>query len=237
MIVGLVAVACNTNNPVLAPQEAVIKSESKWLVNNETEARLHLISYREYDQDKQLVKSEEYDERGIIKQRVTLSYQPNQRLEVVTLYSNGSELNTTHNTYTLSSAGKVVQRVERTQIGDTISIIRYDYDYRGNVIVETTFDKNGNQTGNTRFKYEYDSQGFVVSRLVVNGPLDLFETRDTLVYNMDSRTIDRFTYNSLGALEVIYTYHYNNNGSIVKEVWTDRDGLVIKKYKYEYIYF
>ena len=236
-LILLLLSACNTNNPVFEPQELKIKSETKWLIDNRTDAKIRTVSYKEYDPNNRLIKSEDFDDAGYLRKLVTLSYQQNLRLEHVTNYMNGVETNTIHNSYVINSNGQITERISQNHNGDTIDITRYLYDFKGNITEEATYDKDGNLKGKKTFEFEYNMNGFVIGRIVGDDLMHGFLSKDTIIYKPEKNVVERFTYNSLGSLEVMITYYYDINGNVLREILTDRDGNIIRKYKYEYKYF
>ena len=234
---GILFFTACTNNPVFKPQEHIVKTETKWIIDNLSEDKLTKISFKEFDRKGNLIFSEEFNEVGVLLQRKVISYSNNQIVENVMTFRKNQTESESKNIIYLDNKGNIKERISISDKGDTTEIIRFTYDINGKLAEEISFDNNGEVINRTSYLYNYNNDGFVTSRLITDGIDNNYFSRDSIIYRPDARQVERITYNSEGNKENIYTYIYDNAGNILKEIHTNQDGLIIKKYIYEYTYF
>ncbi len=232
----LLVVGC-TNNPVFEPQKHQIKNSTKWLVDKDSEKKIAKSLYKEFDRSGKLILLEEFDSVGKIQSRKVITYAKNKKIEDITIYNKNNTQVRSKNIYQLNSAGKVIMLISLNRNGDTLKITKYKYDTQGNIIEKKSYDKKGKLIDKLFFLYNYDNSGVVTGRSVSDNSNGNFMSRDSMIYRPDIRQVERIRYNSGGKKQISYTYTYDNAGNVRKEIHSDKNGIVIRKYIFEYTYF
>lgn len=236
IVVALLIVSCS-NNPVFEPQEHLIKSQTKWLVDNRSESKIAKISYKEYDRQGNLMIDELYNTEGRLIYRKNLTMTGNlQVVEIIRFDENGNKT-VSRNIDFLNDQGFVQERITLSSNGDTTAVSKYTYFDNGKIKEEFRYDSGGNLIKKVEYSYNYDNNGYVTGRMVNDHLNSLFNSRDSIVYHLDVRQVDRIVYNSSGEKGLTYTYYYDNAGKILKEINTDSSGAILRKYIYEYVYY
>lgn len=230
--------SCDMSNPnYYDAGDLLLKSETKWLVNIDSESKLNKVSFKEYDTKGYLILDESYDDTGMLMVRRKSSYSSDIKYEEYVIYQNGQAIESKLNLYHFNSDGLVDYSVCQTASGDTVNITRFQYDERGNLIIESVFNSTGELIGKKNYKYIYNTDGLVISRHVRDDFLDRTYSKDSVIYDMNSSRVDRLTYNNDGLPEYVYTYIYNRSGVVQKEIVSNPTGKIVKKYVYEYLFY
>lgn len=240
MFIGLAGIlySCNFDNPLVSPQTKLLKTQTKWLLD-ESNAKIRVIQVREFNKSGELIKNQEFSESGSgLISEVTISYLKNCKFEEIRDFSKDSTPVIRLNTYLLDQKGNVTQKITTDHSGDTLSVINYNYDGKGNLLDLTNLDKSGNIISHTSYDYKYNKDGFVIGTSTLNSGLGGTTTsRDTIVYNTETRQVDRTIFNDNGFASGTYTYLFDKDGRIVKEFHSNSTGAIIKRYEYLYTYY
>jgi len=236
LTVSVLLTSCG-NNPVFGPPNQQIKSVTKWLVDNKTEVKIAKVTYREFDTDGHLLLNEEYNEQGNLIIRRQYSYQNNIKIENITEFKNNQIFYKYKNIYHINLNGLVTSRISISEHGDTTQVMNYFYYDNGKLKTEIIFDKDGKLINKKSYIYNYNEDGYVTGRLITDASNGSGFIRDSIIYNPATRQIDQIVYNAADDTEIIYTYIYDRAGNIQKEIHTDQDGVIIRKYIYEYLFF
>ena len=161
--------------------------------------------------------------------------------------------------YTYNEAGQCIQQEHLTPDGNRISLSRYTYDARGNLICDTlerggsvfcetrhTYDENDRHLTQTYYRngiispegpsyvWEYDAQGNLVMEQLSYGELP--GRRMEYTYDANGNTLSSCQYNSDGSsFQFYYTYDANGNLLHTKDITVDTKGKqYIRNFYYEY---
>ena len=233
----MMLIASCTNNPVFEPQEHQVKSQTKWLVNAETESKITKISYKEYDRQGNLVFEEKYNDSGQLIFIKNLTLTGNIQVEEIIKFDDNGNKKVIRNINNMDDGGNVIESVSVSSSGDTTSISKYTYYDNGKIKEEFLYDKGGQLIKKIIYSYNYNVNGYVTGRVVNDNLDELLISRDSIVYHLDLRQVERIVFNSTGEKEVVYSYYYDNAGNIIKEIHIDSSGNIIRKYIYEYVYY
>lgn len=238
ILLSVVMLVSCTQDMSVGPQNGTkIKSETKWLLANSTDQKIHIVSHKQFDISGQLLKSDIYNESGSLVSQTVITYSSNLTVEEIKTFNNTGTPDIVINSYLIDLKGLITQKISKDSKGDTLAINRFDYDLKGNLVEETIYDKFGTLKSRTKFEYNFNDQGFVIGTRINDGIGGINQSRDTIIYKMDLRLVERIKYDSSGFLEIIYTYMYSPDGKVTKEIQTDKTGNILKKYSYEYAYF
>lgn len=229
--------SCDMNNPYYDAGDLLLKSETKWLVESDSESKLYKVSFREYDIEGNLILDESFDDTGVLLIRRKNTYSGDTKYEEYVVFKDGQTFESKFNSYHFNSDGLIDYSICLNTSGDTVNITRFEYDARGNLIIERVFNATGDLIGKKNYHYIYNPNGLVVSRHMRDDLVGGTNSKDSVIYDMNSSRVDRFTYNNDGVLEYVYTYIYDRFGKVHKEIITNRDGGIIKKYIYEYLFY
>lgn len=239
LIAALLLFSCqvndNINNPI---DNGIIASETKWKLNVTTNERLVKIYFKQFDVDGNLVKMNEFNEQGGLFIESLFDINGTEVSEVTSYYNAfGMVDSVSFYTYLNDNKGNTLTQFRFNASGDTISICSYFYNARGNLIKKEVHAPDGFLISKIVYSYTYDDSGNLSKRLT--NPLDdgSYQTKDSLIYNNSTKTIELVNFNSSGEVEKIFTYVYNSSGKPVLEIISSRNGFVQSKYLYDYTYF
>lgn len=161
--------------------------------------------------------------------------------------------------YTYNEAGQCIQQERLTADGNRISLSRYTYDARGNLLCDTlerdgsvfcetrhTYDENDRHLTQTYYRngvispegpsyiWEYDAQGNLLMEQLSYGELP--GRRMEYTYDANGNKLSACQYNSDGS-SFQYYYTYDENGNLVhtKDITVDTKGKqYIRNFYYEY---
>lgn len=222
------------NNPI---QSKIVKTEKKWLVNNNDNKRLTLISFKEYDQHGQLITSNEYSVTGVLSKSISVTYLNNLSIEKTAFYNVSGTLDSSmQSTSVLDVNGQILQKTSIDNHGDTVAYSKFEYDAHGNILTNISFSQ-GKIQNIINYNYNYNSDGELVERTQSYANSIGFIQKDILSYSDNNLRIDKQEINSNGTVDLIYTYIYNYFGLVAKEIQKTQDGVVTSTYEYEYSYY
>ncbi len=237
LLTAMIIITACGNNPVFAPQEQKIKSVTKWLIDKKTEDKIAKISYKEFDKTGHIILNEEYSPQGFLTVRRNYSYDDNLKIEFITEFTDNQVAAKSKNIYFINSRGQVTIRISLNEHGDTTEVMNYFYYDNGKLKTEVTLDKDGKLIDKKSYVYNYNEGGYVTGRLVTDAFNSDNFVRDSIIYTPSARQVDQIVYNSADRTKIIYTYIYDNSGNVRKEIHSDQNGVILRKYLYEYIYF
>lgn len=224
-------------NPV-EPTKKIIKSESKWLLDPISEIRIQKVYYKEFDKLGFLNKFEEYDDKGILDVENTYTYSDNVSFEEKKFFNlSGSIDSVQKNYYVYNLSGKISRKIVCDKAGDTLSILSYDYDTKGNLTKKVEYSLIDNKTTETKYSYAYNESGNLVERIINPGNNGTYELKDEFFYPSPGNNFEKRSYDSEGKIKIIYTYTYNRDGRIIKETQSSIDNKVLFKYAFDYTYY
>ncbi len=229
-------VGCN-NSPVLGPQEQLIKTQTKWLVDNKTENKIAKVFYKEFDRLGNMTQEEEYNSTGSLLVRKELSITGSIQIEDIVKFGENGEIVRSRNVYSLNEQGNVIERLTISGSGDTTLISKFTYYDNGKIKSEIEFNANGDLVKKTNYMYNYNENGYITGRLINDSPDASYKQRDSIVYHLNLNQVEHIIFDTEGAKEIVYIFYYNNLGNVLKEVQTDNVGIVQRKYLYEYTFY
>lgn len=109
------------------------------------------------------------------------------------------------------------------------SIIKYEYDTKGNVIQETQYNEEGKGVSEY-FEYKYDINDTVMIKIEWNSSPFKFDRTD---YDKNGNLVEWKSYKE-GNLWSCYKCKYNSSGNEIESDSYDNDGSLLYSYKYEY---
>jgi len=233
--------SCNLDNTTSTIEKKAakksVRTETKWVLDINTENRISIFNYKEYDLDGKIIKFLEYNQGKLISQ-TSYSYQHNESHEIKNYFNlSGTIDSTLNNLYTFDIKGNVTRKIVFDKLGDTVSISTYDYDSKGNLTKKVEFNPKNFIKSETNYVYNYNQNGLITERLVNPGLNGKFDFKDEFNYQEGFNKIEKKSYNSDGQIQIIYSYDYNNDGKIIKETVSNSLGQVLKKFSYDYTYF
>ncbi len=238
----LLTISCgvdNTNSYVTTkPQKQQVKTQTKWLVETNSEKLISIFSYKEYDITGKIIKYSEYSETGLLSSETSYSYIQNESRELKNFYNvSGSIDSIQNNLYTYDLKGNITKKIVFDKLGDTVVILNYDYDSKGNLIKKVEFNPKNLDRSETNYTNNYNPSGLIVERVINPGINGRYDLKEEFKYVVDASTIEKKSYDSTGKVQLIYSYIYNSDGKIIKEILSNNADVIIKKFQYVYTYF
>ncbi|MBE2189161.1 MAG: hypothetical protein IAE98_06800, partial [Candidatus Kapabacteria bacterium] len=231
--------ACSDMGSPVVNQENrnVLKSITKWQVNVSTNQKKSVVMFQEFDRSGRLTFNEEYNEIGIIKYKSSYSYTGNNESKEIFIEFDaaGNEKQQSINEYKFDNKGRVVKKIALNGAGEACKETVYQYDELGNIIKRSETDVKTNNTVVFDYSYTYSSAGNLVERTIKSSNGNTF-SRDSLVYSPGNSGLDIINYNDEG-ITYIKSYKYNSAGRIITEFESTSDGILVRKFIYEYSYF
>lgn len=202
-----------------------------------------------FDADGELQNSyiTEYNEYGHVTKREDIDYN-NSINCYCKLYS-----------YTYDDNGLMLSKAYLNDDGTAYKTETWERDVYGNPIAYSIFDKNGNITDKTRYTYEYDTAGRIVSQVnrdilgsIVGYYMYEYDengnvaeevqrnkngglvSKKAYTYDEQGRVTQQIRYKGSDAIRDKYIYEYDQYGILVSEIHYDSDGAITVKYEYEY---
>lgn len=233
---AVLIVGCN-NSPVLGPLEQIIKSQTKWLVDNKSENKIAKVFYKEFGRLGNTILEEQYNSTGRLLVRKEVSVKGNIQIEDVAKFGENGEIVRSRNVYSLNEQGNVTERLTISGSGDTTLISKFTYYDNGKIKSEFEFNVNGDLVKKTNYMYNYNENGYITGRLINDSPDASFKQRDSIVYHLNLNQVEHIIFDTEGAKEIVYIFFYDNFGNVLKEVQTDKVGIIQRKYLYEYTFY
>ncbi len=213
-----------------------VKTETKWKCD-ESGNKLYKIYDKYYNTDGKVNRIVEYSIGGTTLSVKKIDYLGNIGRETTTFYDTSGKLDSTtinDNYYNLD--GKISHKVAYDSKGDTSLLYSYSYDNAGKLLSSNCAKFSlGGQTF-IEIKYLYDINGSLQERILCDVTTGK-QTKDSLVYKLDNKTIEKISIDSNGGVENIYTYIYNNYALIYKELECSPTGKIINLFIYDYLYY
>ncbi len=220
------------------PAKKIVKSESKWLLDPVSEIRIQKVHYKEFDKLGFLYKFEEYDDKGILDVENTYTYSNNISYEEKKYFSvSGGVDSVQKNYYVYNPSGKISRKIVCDKAGDTLTILSYDYDTKGNLVKKVEYSLREDKTTETKYSYSYNESGNLIERIINPGNNGTYDLKDEYFYPAPGNNFEKRSYDSEGKIKIIYTYTYNNEGRIIKETQSSIDNKVLFKYSFDYTYY
>lgn len=234
-------IACSeTNQPTqIVNSSAKIKSQTKWLINANNNSKIRKVNYRYYNEEGKILISVDYANNGNKSTESNYSYIGDQGKEVKKIYDQSESLlkQESYN-YVYNTSGQVTRQTSVDSFGNVIKIIDFNYDSDGNVtkkaendlkggsskIYDYTYVKNDGQVTEFRTNFKDENNNSII-------------LRDSINYNSTTNAVDKFNFDALGKVNVIYSYYYDLSGRIKFEIEKDASGNILNKYLYEYLFY
>lgn len=234
---ALMAISCSElNNPVDMSSELTVATETKWMLDTETDEKLYKIHYNEYDKNGNIKKNINYFENGNINFKSVFEYQgQDTSIEEKTVFDEaGNIIDETRTDYIYNNNGNIEKSIKYNDDGEITNIFLYEYDAQGNLLKKSSSFKNDSLHLNVEYSYRYNQNGNVVERVVNDLTSPVSNIRDSVTYTSDN-TVNIFKYEG-NKLKTITSYLYNDYGMIFKEIVSNSEGEIISKFLYEYTY-
>ena len=103
----------------------------------------------------------------------------------------------------------------------------YQYNYYGNMTMETTYSYYGEMVNKTGSLYEYDRDGDLIRRTFTNE--DIFNGAEEYMYDASGNLINEILYDEEGNALWFNGYDYDENGNMIEETTLS----YIKNYEYD----
>ena len=103
----------------------------------------------------------------------------------------------------------------------------YQYNYYGNLIMETTYTYYGEMVNKASCQYEYDKDGNLIRRTFSNE--DILNGSEEYMYDVSGNLINEVSYDEEGNALWFNGYDYDKNGNMIEETTLS----YIKKYEYD----
>lgn len=228
--------ACSEIDNTISSKDVVLKIETKWLADANGEKKL-MIYNKEYDRSGKLIKLVEYDTQGKAYKVHHFHYEANKSRETIEYLQNeDSHKGKVAVIYSgIDAQGRVSDKVEVSDNGDTLSKHSYKYDESGKLVEAVTNHINSNQ--NILTQYIYNGVGSLGSTVVKDLVTGSTIKSDSLVYHNAKATIDKLTFDNRGQIRTIVSTSYNKFGKVYKEIENDPNTKIISTYIYEYMYY
>lgn len=235
-IATIVIVSCDTYNSTEPQFDKIIETATKWKVNPLSNQKIHIISFKKFNEIGNILIEEHYYESGDIKSRSLYSYQNNRSEESITLFDeNGIQVDEEFCNYTYDG-DKIIEKQLLDESGNILKILQFDYNSEGRLVKTVEIDNVTGNTNFTEYNYNFNQNGNMIERIILseNGEV---KTRDSLNYIGNLNTIEVINFNSSGFIHTVKTFIYDLNGKVTTEYESDSDGNIVRKYIYEYTYF
>ena len=108
---------------------------------------------------------------------------------------------------------------------------KYEYDERGNVLVQIEYDEDGNEK--YRLLHTYDEDGTLLKTVNTDSGRRL-SSRSTYEYDASGRESKVTSYNSIGGISNIRESVYDERGNLLQETVYDENGNRTSQKEYEY---
>lgn len=228
--------ACSEIDSPISSKDVVLKIETKWLADSKGEKKL-IIYNKEYDRNGKLIKLVEYDTLGKAYKVHHFQYEATHSSETIEYLQNDQDnKGKVAVIYSgMDSRGRVADKVELSQSGDTLSKHSYKYDESGKLVEAVSNYATSNQ--NILTQYIYNGFGSLGSTVVKDLTTGNTIKSDSLVYHNAKATIDKLTIDDKGQIRTIVSTSYNKFGKIYKEIENNPNTKIINTYIYEYIYY
>ena len=214
----------------------ILKSETKWNIDINSNLRTNKIYYKEYNKAGNLTINEEYTENGSLHIRSSYNHEVTGSTEEVLMYGDtGNVLSKNKNEYQYDHFGRVVKKTAYDGNGKVSSVYTFQYDSKGNVVTKIEQNSTSGSQVKTDFNYSYNKQGELVERITIQEGAE--QSRDSLVYFPDRHQLQIYNFGTGGRITNIVEINYNNAGRIIDETKYDITGKILKKYNYEYTFF
>lgn len=226
------------NTPNTNPNELKVKRETIWNCDIQTEKKTTIYSIKEFDINGNLILFEQFNDDGIKLTEMNYTYEQQKSIEYKKVYKPTGEIDSVSKSFIIFDlSGKVLSKIVQSSNGDTISILNYSYDNAGNITKKIEIKPKTNIQNETVYSYTYNSEGNLIERVTNPTNDGFYVAKDSIIYKPSESSVERIFYESYGQISSIFTYFYNSLGRIVKEFEKDKQGNVVKKYIYEYIYW
>lgn len=228
--------ACSEIDSPISSKDVVLKIETKWLADSKGEKKL-MIYNKEYDRNGKLIKLVEYDTHGKAYKVHHFQYEATRSSETIEYLQNDQDnKGKVAVIYSgIDANGRVADKVELSQNGDTLSKHSYKYDETGKLVEAVSNYASSNQ--NILTQYIYNGFGSLGSTVVKDLTTGNTIKSDSLVYHNAKATIDKLTIDDKGQIRTIVSTSYNKFGKIYKEIENNPNTKIINTYIYEYIYY
>lgn len=224
----------DVRNPVEPKPNAVLKTESKYLLDPKNDSRIALVTQKDYDKSAKLILTVNYN-NGVISTKSAFSYQGTESQEVKYNYGvGGAELSRETNKFTYTPDGKLLSYISMDSSGSMLSKAEYAYDNQGNIV--RAIEVTGNTTTERNYTYVYNQAGNLSERIIYVNK-DVIAQRDSLVYFNGQPSFDKYTLSANGTVLNRIKYSFRLDGKLQFETEYDKSGAIIRKYGYEYIYY
>ncbi|MFP4369373.1 MAG: hypothetical protein ACOC2K_04270 [Bacteroidota bacterium] len=231
----LLAVSCeHPSMPVDTPQ--TVKTQTKWLADIHDFSKQKKIFTKEFDITRNLISETYYSDRGIINHESRYTYVSDSSSEIKFIYDETGEIDKTeYFTYKFDVNGKIDRKFEFDNGWNITKTIDYTYDELGNLAKAEEFENNGHLTNSTSYNYNYNNNGLLVERKVINSNGSM-QRRDSLVYK-SGQAISRIIFDSDNRIKNVHEFKYGRYQRIISEKVTDANGEIIQRYIFEYSYY
>jgi len=224
------------SNPFNDPnQTKQVKTQTKVLVDTQSDAELSIVYEKHYNQNGDLVTLIVFDSNSKKKSESNFEYEGSTKTEeVVEFNSNGDTTAFYNKKYKENSSGQIYEIEKFDKNGELQEKSNIFYDEIGNISEEKIEKKNGLNESKS-YDYNYSNNGELSSVFVKDNTSGDILKKDSLIYS--NQKIELISYDNTGKISHSQQTHYDENGLILKEIKKDNSGKIIEKYIYKYKYY
>jgi hypothetical protein len=218
------------------PRRELVKTEVVWNCNRDW-VKISKSSSKEYDIQGNLLNYSEFYNNGGLANSSQYSYLLDSSFQEVILYRlDGSVNNIELFSYKYNKDGKIETKIKADSAGNIKFIQNNFYDDNGDLVRKEFEIFEGQSSSSTTYEYQYSGKNLIGK--ITNPELDgKYESRDSLVYSADYKTIDRYSFNSFGKISTIYTYKYDYSGRLNRVIEKSAAAEIRKRQSYSYTFF
>ncbi len=238
--IALTLNSCNNTVSPIDSNSQIIKSETKVLVDINTVSQISIVYYKEFDYKSNLIVFKEFNSLGTIASQSEFKYSNLEKSEVKSVFNEkGDKVISELNNYVYSSQnGSLVKLTKSDTSGKIIGITSYTYDSKGNILKESEVSNSNNTTLYEKdFVYKYNTNGSLEGLTIKDAISNTVLTRDSIYYVSLTNTLEKYNLDAKGNITKINILYYNSIGRIIKETVSDKNGVINKKYIYNYTFF
>lgn len=224
------------NNPFTdSNQDKRVKTQTKTLVDSQTDIEISVVFEKHYNQKGELVTFIIFDKESNKKSESNFVYDENTKSEkVIEFNSNGDTIAVYNKKYKENSSGQIYEIEKFDKNGILQEKSNISYDELGNISEEKTEKKNGLNESKS-YDYNYSNTGELNAVFIKDNTSGNILKKDSLVYS--HQKIELISYDSNGNISHSQQTNYDENGLILKEIKKDNTGKIIEKYIFKYKYY
>lgn len=208
--------------------DSKIKSETQWKINlNDPSQKKSKISYKEYDQKGQLVRTIVYGEGDSVLTEGILSYDEKGRL--IGSSTKREKAGAVKNIYSYNDNDKLSRTDTYDESHNLMAYMKHTYDSEGKLEqLETIGAEN---KVHLLFKYLYDAQGNMVE-VGTQDVVNKLNSKGIFYYDDNNKLVSQLTYDNNGKLIQSVEKKYDADGKLTGEVVKNANSQIVSEETY-----